>query len=60
MDEFNARWYLLVGTPIVIALILQIVTPHLGVLLQLISKSIERCRDRTCTSNYRVTKKVIQ
>ena len=42
INEFNERWYLLIGTPLILAIVLQIVTPHLGLLADFVVISWRR------------------
>lgn len=58
--EVDPRWYLTVGSPIVFTLILQIATPHLGMLLRAFFAGIWRCFDRSWTSNDHKTKQPSQ
>lgn len=59
-DEFNVRWYLVVGVAVVLSVALQIVVPHLGVLWTRVALGWRRCRDRGWTCSKRRTKQVIQ
>ena len=54
-DEFNMRWYLVVGTPIVMVVAIQIFVPHIGLIFSSIKSCYKRCRDRKCSCNKRVT-----
>jgi len=44
----------------ILTILFQIVTPHLGVVLTFLWKGVVRCFDRNCTCNERKTKQVIQ
>ena len=61
-DEFTVRWYLVVGTPIIMAVAMMIFFPHLRVIGQTIKMSYRRCRDRgsMCNFNKRYTKQLTQ
>mmetsp|Transcript_14014 Transcript_14014/g.23808 ORF Transcript_14014/g.23808 Transcript_14014/m.23808 type:complete len:888 (-) Transcript_14014:196-2859(-) len=58
--EFNERWYISVGTPIVFTLIVMILTPHMGIFFHFTARAIFRCYDRSCTCNYKNTKRPTQ
>jgi len=58
-DEFDMRWYVAVGTPIAIAMIVSIISPHFGILGQFLIVTCKRCKDRDCTRNRRITKQII-
>ena len=60
LDEFNERWYLLVGSPLILAILLQIFTPHFGLIIDYMVMSFRRYQDRRFTDNMRTTDKVIQ
>jgi hypothetical protein len=55
-DEFNKRWYLVVGTPVLMAIGIQIFFPHIGVLLSATKLFIMRCWDRKCSCDKRKTR----
>ena len=59
-DEFNSRWYLVVGSPIILTILLQILTPHLGLLTHALLTFIRRCWDRRCSFNKSVTRQAVQ
>ena len=59
-DEFTARWYLQIGTPLIMTIAFQILTPHLGLCLHAMYMFFSRCFDRRCSLNRAVTKCVIQ
>ena len=54
------RWYTVIGSPIILTILFQIITPHLGVVVAYLGKGVVRCYDRNCTWNERKTKQVIQ
>ena len=60
LSDFSPSWYLLIATPIVISLMLQIATPHLSHFFLSLCSAIRRCYDRKFTLDRRSTKKVIQ
>ncbi len=59
-NDFSVEWYRVVGSTIVLTMIIQIVTPHIGFVIEMIKKSVARCWDRGCTCNKRRTKKWLQ
>jgi hypothetical protein len=59
-DEFNARWYLQIGSPLIMTIVFQILTPHFGMLIHALWMGSIRCADRRCSLNKAVTKRVIQ
>lgn len=59
-DEFDVRWYLVVGTPIVLAIFLHILLPHIGLMMQAMSLFMRRCYDRKLTCRRRITRQIIQ
>ena len=59
-QEFNQRWYLVLGAPITLTIILQILTPHLDIVVQFLFQFTQRCLDRGCGCNSKSTKKVVQ
>jgi hypothetical protein len=59
-DEFNVRWYLVVGVPIVMSIGVQILFPHIGLLWSWSTKGFKRCLDRSCLLNPRRTRQIIQ
>lgn len=58
--EFNNRWYLSVGSPLIFTVFIQIFTPHVGLVFSFIWRSIRRCLDRSCTFNTHKTKQASQ
>lgn len=59
-NEFNSRWYLQIGSPLIMTIVFQILTPHCGMLLHATWKFASRCLDRRCSFNKAVTRCVIQ
>ena len=59
-NEFNARWYLQIGAPIIMTIAFQILTPHIGLCLHAVYMFLVRCFDRRCSLNKAVTTRVIQ
>lgn len=59
-DEFNQRWYLVIGSPIILTILFQILSPHLGAFMTYMWTLIRRCHDRSWSLNMRKTKQVIQ
>jgi hypothetical protein len=58
--EFNVQWYAVVGYTISFTMILNIFTPHIGLLMKGFLGCFRRCCDRSCSFNKRKTKKVLQ
>lgn len=58
--DFSPRWYLIVGEPLTMIVILQIFFPHFSLILNGIMTFFNRCMDRSCTFNRMYTKKVAQ
>ena len=50
-DEFNSRWFLILGSSLVFTILVQIITPHLGVLIRYCMVLLKRWRDRRFTMN---------
>jgi hypothetical protein len=59
-SEFNMRWYLVCGTPILIAIGIQIFFPHIGVILSATKLFFMRCWDRKCSCDKRATRQITQ
>jgi hypothetical protein len=59
-DEFNKRWYLVVGTPILMAIGIQIFFPHIGVIFSATKLFFLRCWDRRCSCDKRKTRQITQ
>ena len=59
-DEYNQRWYLVIGAPITLVMILLSFFPHMGVMMSAIKLNLKRWFDRGCTSNKRRTKQIAQ
>jgi len=55
-DEFSKRWYLVVGTPVLMAIGIQIFFPHIGVLFSATKLCLKRCWDRKCSCDKRKTR----
>jgi hypothetical protein len=58
--DFTVSWYRNVGTTLTIAMIMNIITPHLAENLLFLLPSLRRCIDRGCTRDNRKTKQVLQ
>ena len=54
--KFNMRWYLAVGTPLVMTVTLSLFVPHIDLIFASLFKAFIRCRDRGCSCNKRSTK----
>lgn len=59
-DEFHVRWYLVIGSALTLTIVFQMFTPHVPMLFQLLSRSIQRCYDRKLSYNDRITRQAIQ
>jgi uncharacterized membrane protein YhaH (DUF805 family) len=55
-DEYSTQWYLVVGAPITMVMLLLSFFPHVGVLISAIKLNLKRWRDRGFTGNKRKTK----
>lgn len=55
-DEFDERWFLIVGCPIGLVIIVQLFTPHLPLFFRYIYRSWKRYKDRNYTFNTRSTR----
>ena len=53
---YNMRWYLSVGTPLVMSIFISIFMPHIDIVLIWLHKTFLRCRDRGYGFNVRCTK----
>ena len=56
--KFNMRWYLAVGTPLVMTVTLSLFVPHIDMIFFWLYKAFIRCRDRRCSRNKRTTKQI--
>lgn len=59
-DEFNMRWYRVIGSALGLTIIFQIFTPHIPMMLAYMWKSCLRCYDRRFSFNDRVTRATVQ
>lgn len=59
-DEFDRRWYMVIGASVTLISIFISVQPHIGLLFKAIGLNLRRCADRGCTQNKRKTKQVTQ
>jgi hypothetical protein len=59
-DEYSKRWYLICGTPILLAIGIQIFFPHIGVIFSATKLFFKRCWDRKCTCDKRKTRQFTQ
>mmetsp|Transcript_1146 Transcript_1146/g.2100 ORF Transcript_1146/g.2100 Transcript_1146/m.2100 type:complete len:700 (+) Transcript_1146:1456-3555(+) len=50
-DEFSLRWYMIVGAPLILSAVLQIFSPHLGVMLLYGFVRYQRYKDRGFTED---------
>jgi len=46
--DFSLNWYQNVGSSLCITMAINIITPHLSILLEPFKACISRCRDRGC------------
>ena len=58
-DDFNFRWYLVVGSALIFNTILQTITPYVGALLEFVKLAFLRFFDRGMSFDERKTRKVI-
>jgi len=58
--EFSVEWYRLVGASLCVQLAFEIVTYNLENILTALYQCCKRCCDRSCTCNFRKTKKITQ
>jgi hypothetical protein len=58
-DDFNFRWYLVVGSALILNSIIQIFAPYFGSFFELIKLSVLRYYDRGFSSDERKTRKVV-
>lgn len=59
-DDFTNRWYLRVGSALIISQCAMIFVPHMFTLLQSFILFCRRCWDRKCTRSTKKTRKLIQ
>lgn len=59
-DEFNSKWFLNIGSALLITQAFMLVLPHIFVILEAIGVCVERCLDRRCTFDTKNTSKIIQ
>lgn len=59
-DEFNAQWYLRIGTALIFAQGAMLVFPHIFTIMQSMGLCCVRLLDRRCTCNTKNTSKIIQ
>lgn len=58
--DFTVSWYRNVGTTLTIAMIMNIITPHIAENMLFLWPKLRRCIDRGCTRDIRRTKQVLQ
>lgn len=59
-DEFNERWYFIVGPSFVLIAVSQLFLPHMGPFMSWFLLFLRRCHDRKYSCSRRNTRKVIQ
>ena len=59
-DEFDERWFLVVGTTVGLVIIVQLVTPHIPLLVMFLVKLFKQFHDRRYSLNARSTRQVNQ
>ena len=59
-EDFNTLWYQDVGVALMLTMIINMIAPHLGVLMNYLKLECKRCYDRNCTCNYTRTKQSTQ
>jgi hypothetical protein len=57
--DFTVSWYRDVGTTLTIAMIMNIITPHIAENILFALPAISRCIDRGCTRDIRKTRQVM-
>ena len=55
-DEFSFRWYVLVGPALILTLLIQLVSPHIGLFCRFFYLNLVRWYDRGFSSNMRKTR----
>lgn len=60
LNDFDSQWYSQIGTPIILVQVLQIFTPHIGIILHYLGAIFSRFRDRGYSLNQRVSAQVVQ
>jgi len=58
--DFTVSWYRNVGTTLTIAMLMNIITPHIAENILFLLPAIARCIDRRCTRDIRKTRQVLQ
>lgn len=58
--DFTVDWYRVVGTTITLTMMLNIVSPHIGAFVKIFMRAVTKCCDRSCTTDKRRTKKLLQ
>lgn len=51
LKEFNQRWYLIIGSPLLLTIVIQIFSPHVRLLMIFVYKGFHRCFDRGFSLN---------
>jgi hypothetical protein len=58
--DFTVEWYRVVGATIVLTMMINIISPHIGAFGKIFMKGVFRCLDRGCTCDKRKTRKLLQ
>ena len=58
--DFGEKWYEEIGVPICITMIINMISPHIFVLLEFVMKGYSQCVDRSYSSDHTLTKQVTQ
>ena len=59
-QDYNQRWYLVIGAPVVMVSVYLSVFPHVGVFIGSMKANLLRLYDRQWTTNKRKTRQIIQ
>lgn len=59
-DEFDERWFTIIGCPIGLIIVFQLFTPHIPLFVKYLHVAIRRCHDRRWSLNARETRKTVQ
>ena len=59
-DDFGEEWYLNIGVPIIVTMIINMLSPHITAFVEWAIKRYTQWRDRGCSSNLAYTRKVTQ
>ena len=54
--DFNVPWYRTVGSTIILTMLINVIMPHITENIFYLNILFNRCRDRGCSRNQRITK----